>query len=72
MKVSVRVTAGAKKESIEVARDGRLKIAVKEKAEGGKANERVLALVAKHFKVSPKKVHLVRGHKSPSKIFEVG
>ena len=47
-------------------------MSVKAKAEGGAANARVLELVARHYKVQAKKVCIVRGRKSPSKILEVG
>ncbi len=69
--ISVRVTAGAKKEKVEELANGRLAIAVKEKPEQGKANERVLELVAAHLKVPRKKVSITRGSKSPSKIITV-
>ncbi len=72
MQISVRVTAGAKREAVEIVSDTRLKISVKEKAEQGAANGRALELVAKHFGVPAKKVRLVRGAHSPSKIFSVG
>lgn len=71
MQISVRVTAGAKKEGIEVFPKNRFKISVKPKAEAGAANERVLELVAKHFKVPVKKVRILRGHKTPSKIISI-
>lgn len=72
MQMSVRVTAGANKEKVEVLSDTRLKIAVKQKAEQGAANGRVVELVAKHFGVPVKTVRIVKGHKTPSKILKVG
>ncbi|MBP9711331.1 MAG: DUF167 domain-containing protein [Candidatus Pacebacteria bacterium] len=72
MQVSVRVTAGASKEKVEALSDTRLKIAVKQKAEAGLANARVVELVAKHFGVPVKTVRIVKGHKAPSKIFKIG
>ena len=71
MQVNVRVTAGAKKEKVEALSEMRLKISVKQKAKEGAANARVLELVAAHYKVPIKKVHIVRGHKRPSKILEI-
>lgn len=72
MQVSVRVTAGASKEKIEVLSDTRLKIAVKQKAEAGSANARVVELVAKHFGVPVTTVRIVKGRNTPSKILMVG
>lgn len=71
MQVSVRVTAEASKEKVEVSSDTRLKIAVKQKAEAGSANARVVELVAKHFGVPVKTVRIIKGHKSPSKILAI-
>ena len=79
MYISVRVVAGAKKERVEVLpsknpaspEGGRLKISVKEPAEQNLANKRVLELVAKHLKLPKNKVRLIKGSKTPSKIFEV-
>ena len=72
MQLSVKVTAGVKKEGIEALPNNRFKILVKAKAEQGAANERVIELVAAHFKVPARKVRIIRGHKTPSKILEVG
>ena len=72
MHISVRVTAGAKREAVEVLSQGRLKISVKEPAKQNLANRRVLELVARHFRVSTKKVRIIRGHRSPQKILSVG
>lgn len=71
MYISVRVVAGAKKESIEELKNGRLKITVKDPAKQNLANRRVLELVAKHFKLRAAKVRLISGHRGPSKIFSV-
>ncbi len=71
MQVSVRVTAGTKREGIEVLPKNRFKVSVKPKAEQGAANKRVIELIAAHYRVSAKKVHIIRGHKTPSKLLEV-
>lgn len=72
MQVRVRVTADAKKESVEALSDTRLKIAVKQPPEQGAANARVVELVAAHFNVPRKTVRIIKGHKTPSKILAVG
>jgi uncharacterized protein YggU (UPF0235/DUF167 family) len=71
MYVHARVRAGAKKEEVEEAGDGRLRIAVREPAKQNLANRRVVELVARHYRVAPGKVRLVSGHHSPSKILSV-
>ena len=72
MQVRVRVKASAKRETLEVLSDGRLEIAVTQKPAQGAANARVAELVARYYKVPKKKVRIVRGHATPSKILEVG
>jgi len=71
MHISVRVQAQARKERVEEAGKGRLKIAVKEPAERNLANRRVYELVAAHFGIPRGKVRLVSGHTSPAKIFDI-
>lgn len=70
MQVRVRVAAGAKKEALEVLR-GRIAVSVRQKAEQGAANKRVIELIAKHFKVPVKNVRIIRGHATPSKIIAI-
>ncbi|MBY0294335.1 DUF167 domain-containing protein [Patescibacteria group bacterium] len=71
MQLSVRVTAGARRDVVEEVSDKRLKISVKEKPEQGAANVRVAALVAAHFGVPKSRVRIIRGHKTSSKIIEI-
>jgi uncharacterized protein YggU (UPF0235/DUF167 family) len=44
---------------------------VREKAERNLANKRVLEIIAEAFNVSVKKVRIINGHQSPSKILAV-
>ncbi len=71
MYVKVRVRTGAKKESVEQLTGDRFAISVKELAERNQANERVVELIAAHFKISPAKIRIKSGHHSPSKILSV-
>jgi len=69
--IHVKVTAGARKESWEKKSEDHFEASVKEKAKGNMANTRALELVARHFKVSLKKVRIVNGHRHPSKLLVV-
>jgi len=69
--IHVKVTAGARKESFTKKDEDHFLILVRERAERNLANARVLELVAKHFKVPIKKVRIVNGHRSPSKLLVV-
>lgn len=71
MYVKVRVYANAKKEAVAVISENRLRISVKQKPVQNLANRRVAELVAYHYRVTVKKVRLISGHQSPSKIFSV-
>ena len=71
MYISVHVSAGAKRELVEVLPKGRLKVSVKEPAERNMANKRVRELVAAHFFLPINKVRLISGHTSPAKIFDI-
>jgi uncharacterized protein YggU (UPF0235/DUF167 family) len=69
--IHVAVTAGAKQELFKNKSKDHFEISVKEKAERNMANNRVLELVAEHFKVSKNKVRIVNGHRHPSKLLVI-
>ncbi|MFA7309511.1 MAG: DUF167 domain-containing protein [Candidatus Paceibacterota bacterium] len=70
MLVHVRVTTGARKESL-VERPKSVHVSVREKPVEGAANDRVTELLAKHYKCAKKQVRLIGGHTRPSKLFEI-
>jgi uncharacterized protein YggU (UPF0235/DUF167 family) len=69
-KLAVRVTPGARSESLEIA-DGRLLAKVRAKPQDGKANLAVLALVASALGVAPSKLELLRGATSREKLLQI-
>lgn len=71
MHVKVKVVTGAKKEKLTVLSDNSLAIAVKEKAERNMANKRIRELLAEHFEIPIGKIRMIKGHRSPNKIFEI-
>jgi uncharacterized protein YggU (UPF0235/DUF167 family) len=70
MLIKVRVKTGARKESVH-GEGSYIAITVKEKPEQNAANKRVIALLALELGVPIKSIRFVKGHKSPSKLFEV-
>lgn len=72
MIVRVRVKAGAARETQITISDNKMQIAVREPAEDNRANDRVRAMLAVHYRVSVRDVRLLRGHHHPSKTFEIG
>ena len=69
--IKVKVSAGAKTEKIDEIEPGVFKIRVSEPPEKGKANARVLELIAEYFNVSKSKVFLVSGNTYREKIIEI-
>ncbi len=72
MIVRVRVQAGAKRETQITISDNKMQFSVREPAEDNRANDRVRAMLAVHYRVPVKDVRLINGHRHPSKTFEVG
>jgi uncharacterized protein (TIGR00251 family) len=64
------VVPNARKARIVEEQDG-LKIYVNAPAEGGRANDAVIALLADFFRVRPKSVRILSGERSRRKIVEV-
>lgn len=70
-RLAVRVTPGAKSESIEAAA-GRVMVKVRARPQDGKANDAVRALLAKALDVAPSHIELLRGATSREKQFRIG
>lgn len=65
MRITVQVKPGSKKGPlVETADDGSLKVFIKERAVDGAANEGLIALLAKHFKVSKSEITIESGFTS--------
>lgn len=72
MKISVRIKPNSHhREEVVKNNDDTLTVYVKAPAIEGRANAAAIKLLAKHFKVAPSKVKLVRGATSKYKIFEI-
>lgn len=71
-KITVKVRANAGYEAVEKVRDGYFRAAVKAPAKGGRANEALIKLLAKYFKVPAAQVCIVFGKTSREKMVEIG
>jgi uncharacterized protein YggU (UPF0235/DUF167 family) len=69
-RLAVRVTPGARSESLEIA-DGRLLAKVRARPTDGEANAAVLALLARALCLPPSRIALLRGATSREKLFSV-
>ena len=65
--LQVVVRPNSKREGIE-EKNGILYVRVKERAERGKANERLIEVLAEHFGVPKGRVRIIRGAKSRKKV----
>ena len=70
-RITVRITAGARKDAIAGWEDGALRIRVRAPAERGKANDAVCRLIASALGVPPTNVSVVRGGGSRDKQIEI-
>ena len=66
--IKVKVSAGSRMEKVEALADGSFKVWVRQVAEKGKANVRVLELLAEHFHLAKSAVELVKGTTSRDKL----
>ncbi|MEZ4703955.1 MAG: DUF167 domain-containing protein [Bdellovibrionota bacterium] len=71
MKINVIVKTNAKKEEVEELSDGSYRVCVHVLPIKGKANQRVIELLANHMKLPKSQFHLIKGMKSKKKTFEV-
>lgn len=67
----IKVTIGARKESVETLRDGRLLVSVRVPPKDGRANDRVCELLAQYFDVHRDKVSIRSGHTRSTKTIRV-
>lgn len=71
MFIKVKVKTKAKKDSVTKKGEDTFFVSVKEKPEGGLANEKVVELLREYLKVYNKDVRIVKGHHSQSKIINI-
>lgn len=69
-RLAVRVTPGARIESLEIA-DGRVLVKVRAKPQDGAANEAVISLVASALELPRSRVSLLRGATSREKLLGI-
>ncbi len=71
MLIKCRVIANAKEVGIVRQSDGSYKIRLNVKPIEGKANKKLIEVLAEHFKVSKSSVSIVRGETSRNKTIEI-
>ena len=71
MEVRVRVMPSAKKDRLEVTKEGMMIIHTKAKAERNAANDRATAILAEHLRLPDTSVRLIAGHRGRIKRFRI-
>ncbi len=71
MKLQVRVKANARRNHVEVREDGSLSVSVTVPPVEGKANKKVIELLADHFHKPKSSIIIVAGKQSKQKTVEV-
>lgn len=71
MRLTLKVTAGAKREGINSWRGEQLKLSVRAPAEKGKANLAVINLLAKQLSLPAQQIQIIHGKTSPQKVVEI-
>lgn len=69
-RISIKARPGAKA-AVVIEKDGRLIVAVKERAADGKANCAIERAIAGYFGVAPARVRIVAGQTAREKIVEI-
>jgi uncharacterized protein (TIGR00251 family) len=70
-KLSIHLHPNAKQNKIEVQTDGSFEIWVAAQPEDNKANKACIKLLAKHYKVAPSRLEIVRGFTSRHKTIKI-
>jgi uncharacterized protein (TIGR00251 family) len=72
MKLQIQVKPNSRQESVQQQPDGSYKISLNAPPTEGRANERLVEVLADHFKVPKSRISILRGAKSRTKVVEVG
>jgi len=70
VKIKVRVKTSSKQDKIE-EREGIYFVCLKEKAEKGKANKKLIKILSDYFNVSKNNIEIITGERSRNKIIEI-
>jgi uncharacterized protein (TIGR00251 family) len=71
MKINVRVTPNARVPTVAKASEGSYNVKVNAPAREGKANERLIEMLAEHFNAPKSRVRILKGHNSRNKVIEI-
>ena len=70
MRLSIKVIPNVRRSEV-VEETGFLKVKVDAPAKEGKANKRLIEILAEHFKIPKSKIKILKGHNSKNKLVEI-
>jgi len=70
VKITIKVKTDAKQDKIE-EKEGIFSVCVKERAEKGKANKKLIEILSKYFNVPKQNIEIITGKTSRNKIVEI-
>lgn len=71
LKIKIHVVANAKKKEVIKISTDEFKVKVDAIPEKGKANKRLIEILAEHFNLSKNSIRIISGEKSHNKIIEI-
>jgi len=71
MFLKVKVFPDSKDNKIVEKRKDSLHIYTRELAQLNRANDAVIKMLSDYLRVSPQKIKMIKGHRTPNKIFEI-
>ena len=71
MLIRVYVTPNAREARVVKVSDNYFEVRVDERAVGGRANKRLLEILAEHFKVQKSRISILKGTKARNKLVQV-
>ncbi len=71
MLIRVYVTPNAREARVVKVSDDYFEIRVDERAVGGRANKRLLEILAEHFKIQKSRISILKGTKTRNKLVQV-
>ena len=72
VRIWLNVKPATKREAIEAISEGEYNVWVRAAARDGRANEAVIELLAKHFRLRKSALRIVRGEKTRRKLVQIG
>ncbi|HEY3251475.1 MAG TPA: DUF167 domain-containing protein [Ignavibacteria bacterium] len=71
MTIKVKVKTNSRKNEIIEVSENYFEVKVSVPPEKGKANERVIELLSKHYKISKSRINIIKGETSKEKLIEL-